>query len=257
MKRSLWLSVVVAIAALAGCTENPPQALESLPGGSVPLVANSPQELLLEALDEVQSISDNISGPATSVTGPAFRFLKGTADTIIVYGQQSSDGYGAVVTERRSYPRGILLITVRKTYGKQNNVVVSELRRYTTQASFASDGPEQTILTEVFGLSQDTIVTRLTRNSRVETYTFRLPVVTVTLKADPAQVRRVSRSASGGEIVVETQDGNAQVLSRQRHSTLPDGSLVTLTEYPDGSWRRTRTLGRSDGTILRETATSQ
>jgi len=257
MKPLLWLAAVVAIAALSACTENAPQALEGLPGGSAALTAKAPQELLLETLDELQAFTETVSRSNPSVTGPAFRLQKGSADTIVVYGRQTADGYGAVVTERRSYPRGILLITVRTTHGKENNVVVSELRRYTTHSALASDEPEQVILTEVFGLSKDTIVTRLTRNNRVETYTFRLPVVSVTQKADPAESRTVTRTASGGEIVVETRDGNGQVLSRQRHSALPDGSLITLTEYPDGSWRRTRTLGRADGTILRETTTSQ
>jgi len=257
MTRFLWLPVIIAIAALTSCTENPPQALENLARGSVPLPADSPQELLLEALDEVQYISETALRPGSSVTGPAFRLQKGSADTIIVYGQQTADGYGAVVSERRSYPRGILLITVRKTFGKENNVTVSELRRYTTQAALASDEPEQTVLTEVFGLSQDTIVTRVTRNGRVETFTFRLPVVTVTLNADPSQSRRITRSALAGEILIETKDGNGQILSRRRHSTLSDGSLIALTEFPDGSWRRTRTLGQADGTILRESATSE
>lgn len=257
MNRFLWLIVVLAIAALTGCTENPPQALESQAGGSIALPTEAPQEFLLGALDELQAISESISSSGSSLAGPAFRFQKGSADTIFVYGRQTADGYGAVVSERRSYPRGIMLITVRMTYGKENNVTVSELKRYTTQAALASDEPEQTILTELFGLSQDTIVTRVTRNSRVETYTFRLPVVTVTLKSDPSQTRRVTRSALGGEIVVETRDGTGQLLSRRRHSTLPDGSLIALTEYPDGSWHRTRSLGRADGTILRESATSE
>jgi len=257
MTRFKRLPAIIAIAALTGCAENPPQSLDNLAGGSVPLPADSPQELLLAALDEVQAISEAAVSPGSSVTGPALRLLKGSADTIIVYGQQTADGYGAVVSERRSYPRGILLITVRRTFGRENNVTVSELRRYTTQAALASDEPEQTVLTEVFGLSRDTIVTRVTRNGRVETYTFRLPVVTVTLNADPSQSRRITRSALGGEIVIETEDGNGQLLSRRRHSTLPDGSVIALTEYPDGSWRRTRTLGRADGTILRETVTSE
>ena len=257
MKRVLCLPVFVFVAALAGCRENPAETFGALPGESIPLAPDSPQGLLLAALDEIQSISEDLLAAGNSKTGPRFQMQKGSADTIIVYGERTADGYGAIVTERRSYPRGILLITVRRSYGKENNTIVSELRRYTTHAALAADVPELSTVTELSGLSQDTIVTSVTRNGRVETYTFRLPVVTTTLKADPVQSRRVKRYGRDGEIVVETQDGSGKILQLQRHSTLPDGSLMTLTEYPDGSWRRSRTLGQSDGTILRETASSQ
>jgi hypothetical protein len=257
MKRFLLFPACVLAAALMGCTENPSENADWSRTRSVPLPPDAPHELLLGVLDEIQSISDGLSEAHTSKIGARLVLQKGAADTLIVYGQRTADGYGAVVSERRSYPRGILLITVRKTYGKENNTIVSELRRYTTYAALAADEPEQSTLTEVTGLSQDTILTKVTRNGRTETYTFRMPVVTVTLKSDPAQSRRVRRYAQNGEILVETQDGTGQHLQLQRHSTASDGSLIVLTEYPDGTWRRSRTLGQSDGTILRETTTSQ
>ena len=251
-----FLVATVAIT-LTSCREAPMQTAGGSDSATRSAITDSPHDLLIGALDELERLAGPLPLGRHSGGGTLFVLTKGVAETTYVYGEITSEGYGAVVTERHSYPKGIPLITVRKTFGKEQNMIVSELNRYTSQADHEAGRPEQTSLTEVVGLSQDTILTRIIRNGQIETYTFRLPVVTVTLKSEPELTRRVSRYSSQGEIVVETRDGNDALIQRRRNSTLPDGSLVALTEYPDGSWRRTRTVGRSDGTILRENASSE
>ncbi len=55
------------------------------------------------------------------------------------------------------------LITVRKSYGKENGHVVTETKRYISHSDFLIDNPQQSNITEVFGLSRDTIVTHVTQ----------------------------------------------------------------------------------------------
>lgn len=256
--RRLYTFLIAAVAiTLTSCREAPMQTAATSDSTTRSAITDSPHDLLIGALDELERLAGPLPPGRLYGGGTLLVLTKGVADTTYVYGEINPEGYGAVVTERHSYPRGIPLITVRKTFGKGGNVIVSELNRYTSQADFEAGRPEQTSLTEVIGLSQDTILTRILRNSQIETYTFRLPVVTVTLKSEPELTRSVSRYSLQGEIVVETRDGNNALIQRRRNSTLADGSLVALTEYPDGSWRRTRTVGRSDGTILRENASSE
>jgi hypothetical protein len=53
-------------------------------------------------------------------------------------------------------------------------------------ADYLNDNPQQSNVTEAFGLSSDTIVTHVLRNGTLETYTFHLPVVTRTIHHDRA-----------------------------------------------------------------------
>jgi hypothetical protein len=257
MNRLPYVLAIITMAFATSCRETSTGTPESSTAQFLPNVPETPRDLLISTLDELQMISDFTWGGRVPSHPTKLVLRKGSADTTFIYGQITPDGYGAVVSEKHSYPRGIPLITVRKTYGKDNNLIVSELMRYASLGDLLADQPEQSVTTELYGLSQDTIVTKVTRNGRIETYTFRLPVVTVSLKSQPELSRRVARYASGGEIVTETRDGNDQLLQLRRNTTLPDGSLIARTEYPDGSWRQTRTVGRADGTILRETATSE
>ncbi|MBE0555630.1 MAG: hypothetical protein IH628_00210 [Proteobacteria bacterium] len=177
MNRLTGIIAVMLIAALAGCRENPIRNSEGVLSESPTRIPDSPQDLLIGTLDELIRISEGLPNGLLYGGGRTLLLRKGAADTTYVYGELTPEGYGAVVTERHTYPRGIPLITVRKTYGKENNVIVSDLRRYTSLADLLSDRPEQAVLTEVSGLLQDTILTRITRNTGIETHTFRLPVV--------------------------------------------------------------------------------
>ena len=177
---------------------------------------------------------------------------KTATDTVYIYGQIVAGGYGAVVTERYAYLKGMLLITVRKTYGKENGHVVTETNRYASHSDFLNDNPQQTNVTELFGRQKDTIVTYVLRNGRLETYTFRLPVITKVVSPQDGSVRVTTRYASGGAIVSKIDDGSGNLIQLRRSFGQADGSTVTRTEYPDYSWKQVRTIGQADGTIIRE-----
>ena len=220
------------------------------------------EDYLVSALDEIHAIADW----AENFTNESNRSLSNDAslskkitlattatDTAYIYGQVISGGYGAVVTERYAYPKGLLLITIRKTYGKENGHIVTETKRYASHADFGSDNPQQTNVTELFGRQQDTIVTYVLRNGRLETYTFRLPVITKVINPQDGSIRVTTRYASGGAIISRVQDGDGNLVQLRRSYGQADGSTVTRTEYSDGSWKRVHTVGQANGTVLRET----
>jgi len=160
--------------------------------------------LLIGALDEVLAIAD-WAGSLSSTPqqeGSIAGIAGAEADSVYVYGAVTPDGYGAVVTERHGYPKGLLLITLRRSFGR-NGGIVSEILRYISNESFAADLPQQSALTEVLPMQHDTIVTHVLRNGNLETYTFRLPVVTRTTNQVDNSVQVTSRFALNGAIVSE------------------------------------------------------
>ncbi len=255
MKNAFALLILAGVL-LAGCrkdavdsTVNPSDDPDILP-------TESPQDLLIAAIKNVEDLAD-WSGPARFTGVKAREVLSKTAeDTTFVYGQVTTEGYGAVVTERRTYPRGILLITVTKSYGNAAGRIVSEVKRYVSRETFLNDDPASWSRTELYALTRDTIITYVTRNGLQETYSFRLPVVTGTITSTPEASRQNLRFARDHKIVTETRDGNGVLLQTRENSAMPDGSLITFTLYSDGTWRSARTLGRADGSILRETETN-
>ena len=220
------------------------------------------EDFLISALDEVHAIADwsdsfqrGLSAQVLGSTLPGNKTLltiTGT-DTVYIYGQIIPGGYGAVVTERYARPKGLLLITVRKTYGKGNGHIVTETKRYASYADHLGDNPQQTNVTELYGLKADTIVTHVLRNGTLQTYTFRLPVVTRVVSPQDGSIRVTSRYASNGQIISKVIDGDSNLVQLRRSYGQVDGSTVTRTEYPDNSWRQVRTRGEADGTITRET----
>jgi hypothetical protein len=249
------VAVTLALLALGGCRKDEPVAPVTPPDASSVLPNESPQDLLVAAIQEMEDLGEmSLAGRIIQKGGPPLQAI--AADTLYVYGQMTSDGYGATVSERRTYPRGIPLITVRKSFGRRGRIV-SDVSRYTSLETFRRNEPAQTSVTELYGMNGDTIITTVRRSGGVETFTFRLPVITVTLGVTSADTRRLSRYGRSGAIVVETRDGNNVLIQTRTNSTRDDGSLITRTDYPDLSWRMTRTLGRADGSILRETSKSQ
>ena len=155
-------------------------------------------------------------------------------------------------TERHAYPKGLLLITVRKSYGKPTTRIVSETERYISFEDFLNNSTQQSNITEVYGLSSDTLVTHVTRNGTLETYTFRLPVITRTTNPLDGSIRVTSRFGDAGTVKSETRDGSGNLI--QSRSTYGDstGALTTYTAFADSSWRMVRSTGQADGSILRE-----
>jgi len=120
------------------------------------------------------------------------------------------------------------------------------------EAAQVALGHTKANVTEVYGLSRDTIVTHVLRNGILETYTFRLPVVTRIVNPGDGSVRITSRFGSSGAVVSEVRDGSGTLIQHRSSSGLADGSIVSYTQFADSSWRSVRTVGRSDGSVFRE-----
>lgn len=180
------------------------------------------EEFLISALDEIQNIADyfeknpsisnsNVSLESLSKSLPSSKhkllLARPNTDSIYIYGEVTPDGYGAVVTERHAYPKGILLITVRKSYGKPPTKMVTQTKRYITYVDFLNDTTQQLNITEMYGLSYDTIVTHVTRNGVIETYTFRLPVINRVINPQDGSIRVTIRYGAAGAIFSEVRNG--------------------------------------------------
>ena len=261
----LILSSIGALIWAYGCEDMAPST-PSLRLWSDETSAGSAGEVFfLGALEEIDRIaefslrsrsahgphSDERAGVLSGVSGK--RLVEAAAaDTTYMYGEITADGYGAVVTERHTYPKGIPLITVRRSYGKPSSHLVTETKRYISYADFLNDSAEQSNITEVYGLSSDTIVTHVLRNGILETYTFRLPVVTRVTSPVDGSVRVTRRYGDSGAVVSEIRDGGGVLQLLRRTSGAPDGAILSYTLYPDSSWRNSRTIGQLDGSVLHE-----
>jgi hypothetical protein len=253
----------VIIAILVSC-ERSKQTTENTQSTDIPeyQFEATGEDYLISALEELDAIADmnnisaSVKGVKISSENPKLTLAKASIDTVIVYGAVITGGYGATITERFTHPKGLLLITIRKSYGKQNGHVVTDTKRYISHADYLNDNPQQSNITEVFGLSSDTIVTHVLRNGTLETYTFRLPVVTRTINPQDGSIKVSTRYALDSMVVTEVRDGNGVLSQLRKTYGLSDGSLISRTEYADSTWRQVRTLGRSDGSILREVTSS-
>jgi hypothetical protein len=236
---ALVIAAALAAAWVPGCREG---AVDPAPGEPGAVDQARGEEFLASALDEIEAIADAAPGSVPAVA----------ADTTYVYGEILPGGYGAVVTERHAYPKGILLITVRRSYGTELAHLVTDTRRYTSEAAFLADSAEQTNRTEVYGLTADTIVTYVDRNGLSETYTFRLPVVSKVTNPADGSVRVTTRFADAGAVVTEVRDGAGLLVSRRTSSGAADGAILSTILYADSTWRSTRTIGQADGSVLRD-----
>jgi hypothetical protein len=248
-----------------GCQKDP---IPSAPVVDSPYVFETTgEEFLISALDEIQTITEFVAQSSNiplSVAGlDSIRSILPSkdhkiiisaveTDTTYMYGEVTPDGYGAVVTERHTYPKGILLITVRKTHGKPPEKVVTQTLRYITYEDFLNDTTQQSNITEVYGLSSDTIVTHVNRNGVIETYTFRLPVITSITDPDDGTVRITSRYGFGGAVYSEIKDGFNNLVQLRISRGEADGGVITRYQYPDSSWRNVRIIGRADGSVYHE-----
>ncbi len=266
----LMLAVFFAIATgifIFGCNKDSPLSAGNDRNLPQYTFETTGEEFLISALDEVESIADYAQRGAISAgTGVNLQTLSAIlppknqkklisstqSDTTYIYGEITPDGYGAVVTERHAYPKGILLITVRKSYGKPATRTVTETKRYITYQDFLSDTSQQSNITEIYGLSTDTLVTHVNRNGTIETYTFRLPVITRVTNPVDGSVRVTTRYGAAGKVRSEIRDGNGNLIQLRETYGDSTGALTTFTEYADASWRNVRTIGKADGSVYHE-----
>jgi hypothetical protein len=248
-----------------GCVKD---ALPVAPIADSPYVfEKTGEEFLISALNEIHNItrySAQYSNVPHSVAGfdsihsclprKGHKIIISATeiDTTYVYGEITPDGYGAVVTESHTYPKGILLITVRKTHGKPPAKIVTQTKRYITYEDFLNDTTQQSNITEVYGLSSDTIVTHVMRNGIVETYTFSLPVITSTTNPADGTVSIVTNFGYGGAVYSEVRDGFDNLVQLRISRGAADGSVITRYEYADATWRNVRVIGYIDGSVYHE-----
>jgi len=250
--RALPASVVLLVL-LSGCRHDSASLTEP-PGVQGIEIPETGEQLLCEAIDEMTSIAEwtGYSGSQPlRVSVPAAN-RNTSADSVFVYGTVTPGGLGVVVTERHTHPKGLLLISVRKSYGTPGRIV-SEVAQFDSYEGFRAAQPSQTTVTEVCPASRDTIVTHVLRNGITETYTFRLPVVSRVDNQVSQTVRVTTRYASAGGVVTEVTDENQSLIRRTTNSALPSGALCTRTDLPDGSWKIVTSLGNADGSVSRET----
>ena len=249
-------SAAVLGLAVAACSRETTTPLAPATGEGTQ-VEESGEQLMIDAVEELESIAA-WTGPGGGISGSARGLLLGKAagDSAFIYGSVTAEGLGVVVTERHTHPKGLLLITVRKSYGTPGRIV-SDVSRYDSYDGFRNNRPQQTTLTEVLPASRDTIVTHVVRNGITETYTFRLPVVTSVQNQVNGTTRVTTRYAVGGAVVTEVTDENQSLIRRTTSSALPSGALQTRTDLPGGSWKIVTSLGRGDGSIVRETVSGQ
>jgi len=264
---ALVLCLVLSPPIYFGCQKSSSPTSPADDKTSVFTFESTGEEFLISALDEVESIADyalragkvtngklDLNTISSSLPSKDKKQLISAVqtDTTYIYGEVTSEGYCAVVTERHTYPKGILLITVRKSYGKPPTKIVTETKRYITYQDFIKDTSQQSNITELYGLSSDTLVTHVTRNGVVETYTFRLPVITRVTNPVDGSVRVTTRYGAAGTVRSEIRDGNGNLIQFRQTYGEEEGGIVTYTEFPDGSWRNVRSIGQANGSILRE-----
>jgi len=248
-------SAAVVAYAFAACGRE--SALPPAPAtGDATQVAESGEQLMIDAVEELESIAAWTGAGGTSGSMRGLVLGKAAGDSAFIYGSVTAEGLGVVVTERHTHPKGLLLITVRKSYGTPGRIV-SDVSRYDSYEGFRNNQPQQTTLTEVLPASRDTIVTHVVRNGITETYTFRLPVVTSVQNQVNGTTRVTTRYAVGGAVVTEVTDENQSLIRRTTSSALVSGALQTRTDLPGGSWKIVTSLGRGDGSIVRETVSGQ
>src|ERR1051326_6868502 len=168
----LFAMSLAALVWVIGCNKDEPTAAGEGAKASQEKFETTGEEFLISALDEIESIADvaertgrtaksalNLDRISSSLPSKSQKevVFSTQSDTTYIYGEVTSDGYGAVVTERHAYPKGLLLITVRKSYGKPATKIVSETKRYITEQGFINDSTEQSNITELYGLSSDTL----------------------------------------------------------------------------------------------------
>lgn len=234
---------------ITGCRKDLSTAPDSSTGGSSSLSESIGKEYLVAVLDELDAIA------AAEIPVSRMTFAKSTAESVFVYGAVSPTGTGMVVTERHTYPKGILLITVKKSYGGADGRIVSGTWKYTSPANMAAGNADEWSVTEVYAAVADTIITKVTKSTGTETYTFTLPVVTVSVNTSTDVTQTTTRKAVGHAVVSEIMDEDGALVKRTTSLGLASGAVRTLTEQSDGSWRDVVTLGQADGSVLKTVTT--
>jgi len=229
-----------------------------------PKFDDSPQALLNESLNAFEEIHEWIlAGKPFGKQNALMKVNNATADSVWIYGDTLTGGIGVVITERHSYPKGLLLITKNYKYGDYPNLsIVSVTERFISWTQYNNGTPETKTKTELTFESapSEAIVTHITRWTKGvqtrETYTFRNPVITID---NSRQIKTVRKAKPNDEVIVtETYNLATNSLLQSRwtgaSSTYSGGFFTRTNNYDSGnlvSWTKTTTVGQGDGSVVR------
>lgn len=199
--------------------------------------SKTPEQEAVDAIEEILFIADYNSG-----------LSKPTSDTVRVYGAVVG-GRGMVISERHQTVKGYPVITKSTSYGLVTGATFVKTVKYVSYSDYANDIPADTRETQVLGQDDGSILTLSVHNGLQTTYTFRSPIETVN-----GNKTTLRYGNDEGSVVTESRQ-NATLISTRFSYGHGNGSTVVRTEYPDGSWTQTETLGQADGTIRKTTST--
>ncbi len=225
---------------------------------------DSPSALVIDALKQFEDIHDWIlAGKPIGKENALFKVDNTTADSIWIYGDTLTGGIGVVITEKHSYPKGLLLITKNYKYGDYANLeIVSITERFISWTQYNNKTPEtktETRLTFESAPSKAIVthIKRWTKNIMTrESYTFREPIITI----DNSKQTKTIRLAKPNDEVIATEiyDLTTNTLLQSRwtgaSSTYQGGFFTRTNNYNNGSlvsWTKTTTVGKPDHSILR------
>lgn len=257
MKRIAKLLTLIPLLLLISCS-NPTDT--SIPEKKLDF-DDTPATLLNESLKAFEEIHEWIL--AGKPFGKQNALLKVNADSVWIYGDTLTGGIGVIVTEKHSYPKGLLLITKNYKYGDYQNLkIISITERFISWTQYNNNQPETKTKTEITFESapSKTIITHITKWTRNiqtrETYQFKEPVITI----DNSKNLKTVRKADPNNEVIVTEVYNTLtnelIYSRWTgpSSTYNGGFFTRTNNYENGniiSWTKTTTVGQPDRSILR------
>jgi hypothetical protein len=225
---------------------------------------DTPEALVIDAIKNFEEVHEWIlAGKPFGKRNALLKVDQVNADSTWIYGDTLTGGIGVVITEKHSYPKGLLLITKNYKYGDYANLtIVSINERYISWSQYNSGTPETKTKTELTFESAPseaivTHITRWTKNVQTrESYTFRNPIITI----DNSRGTKTVRKAKPNDevIVTETYDLSTNNLLQSRWTgaspTYSGGFFTRTNNYDNGtlvSWTKTTTVGQADGSIKR------
>jgi hypothetical protein len=237
---------------------------------------DTPEALVIDALKNFEEVHEwIIAGKPFGKQNALLKVDQINADSTWIYGDTLTGGIGVVITEKHSYPKGLLLITKNYKYGIGTNEpgnpadvkkIVNWTKKYVSWTQFRDDTPEQEVKTELYSENNKitTHITRKNKNGIVtrESYTFKDPIVTVVYGRDLKIVRKAS-DYSGDIETLTYQYSTGKLLSVRAVGSAAgdygDGAFhSTYTEYDIIQpplrvirYNKVAVLGKGNGEIWR------
>lgn len=229
-----------------------------------PQINESPTTLLNESLKAFEELHEWIlAGKPIGKHNAIFKFNKQTADSIWIYGDTLPGNIGVVITEKHSYPKGLLLITKNYKYGDYDRLeIVSIAEKFISWTQYHNKTPETKTITQISFANppSKTIITHITKWTKGiqtrETFTFKEPIITIDNSKGIKTIRQAD--PSNEVIVTEIREISTNKIIQSKwtgpSSTYKGGFFTRTNNYDNGnliSWTKTTTLGKPDGSIIK------